>query len=155
MFNLSGIFFFPISVLNIMEWSILGQIFTVYTSNTYTHAIVSRHSYSVTFWVTLIILICVLEIPGTMCNACSSCKKVLSTNSELSTLKVFPPQFSVFSFYPEMHRLGCEVCLRGESWGGDAFGIYGNQKLTPSQWTSIFLVFCEIETKSMSLIQYL
>uniref|UniRef100_A0A2K6APV5 Uncharacterized protein n=1 Tax=Macaca nemestrina TaxID=9545 RepID=A0A2K6APV5_MACNE len=82
------------------------------------------HIYLVTFWVTIINL-----------DSCIG-KKIMSMILS-SLLQKLPPGFPMFSLYPEIHLLGCEVCLRSRSQGY-AFGIYCNPKLTPSQLTSIF-----------------
>uniref|UniRef100_A0A8C9J3H3 Uncharacterized protein n=1 Tax=Piliocolobus tephrosceles TaxID=591936 RepID=A0A8C9J3H3_9PRIM len=95
-----------------------------------------QHIYLVTFWVTIINLdSCIGKLQG-LRNACLSHRKIMSIILS-SLLQKFPPGFSMFSLYPEIHLLGCEVCLRSRSQGY-AFSIYCNQKLTPSQLTSIF-----------------
>lgn len=63
--------------------------------------------------------------------------KVMSMILSSLLLKVFFLLGSLCSFYPEMHLLGCEVCLRSGSQRC-APGIRRNQKSTPSQLTSIF-----------------
>uniref|UniRef100_A0A2I3SQ74 Uncharacterized protein n=2 Tax=Pan TaxID=9596 RepID=A0A2I3SQ74_PANTR len=87
-----------------------------------------QHIYLVTFWFMIINLdSCIGKLQG-LCNTCLSHRKIMSMILS-SLLQKFPPGCSMFSLYPEIHLLGCE---------GYAFSIYCNQKLTPSQLTSIF-----------------